>query len=303
MREARVPMKRFAPPTARFTFTQPRNIGGRALIPLLGSLSALAMAVATVGLVFLLQEREKRQAKERELEIVRAENADLKTHVTEAQQAKARLEEDITRVRKDLALSQEQLAKATATQQTLSRSLQEREQTISQMTKELEETNSQSQHTAQRLAELQTEHEAATQQFAELERVKNELEAKMMELSARPTMELEKVFVRDQPSSGDVAPASSNAGMSEAAAPAAAETSSMLSDGRVVVVNREYDFIVMNLGKNQGIAIGQELQIVRDHSVLGKVKVEKVYDELSAATILPESQKESIREGDLVKAI
>ena len=300
MREAWVPMK-------RWTFTQPRNITGRALIPLLGSLSALAMAVATVGIVLLLQEREKRQVKERELEIVHAENTDLKTHLTEAQQAKARLEEDLTRLRKDLTLAQEQLAKTTVAQQTLSRSLQEREQTISQMTKELEETKGQSQQTAQRLTELQTAQEATTQQLTELERVKNELEAKVTEFSARPTVELEKVFVRDQPSSGDAAPASSNIDMTAAApsaAPAvAAETSSIVPDGRVVVVNREYDFIVMNLGKNQGIAIGQELQVVRDHSVLGKVKVEKVYDELSAATILPESQKESIREGDLVKAI
>jgi hypothetical protein len=37
--------------------------------------------------------------------------------------------------------------------------------------------------------------------------------------------------------------------------------------------------------------------------VLGRVKVEKVYDELSAAAILPESQKNNIREGDAVKAL
>jgi hypothetical protein len=33
------------------------------------------------------------------------------------------------------------------------------------------------------------------------------------------------------------------------------------------------------------------------------VKVEKVYDELSAAAILPDSKKDIIREGDLVKAL
>ena len=75
------------------------------------------------------------------------------------------------------------------------------------------------------------------------------------------------------------------------------------TSGQVVVVNREYDFIVMNLGKNHGLSIGQEFQIVRGDSVLGKVKVEKVYDELSAAAILPESQKDNIKEGDTVKAL
>ena len=82
-----------------------------------------------------------------------------------------------------------------------------------------------------------------------------------------------------------------------------ATTSKASADGQVVVVNREYDFIVMNLGKNHGLSVGQEFQIVRGAEVLGKVKVEKVYDELSAATILPESQKDRIREGDTVKAL
>ena len=82
-----------------------------------------------------------------------------------------------------------------------------------------------------------------------------------------------------------------------------AASSSTLPAGQIVVVNREYDFIVVNLGKNQGLSIGQEFQIVRGNQVLGKAKVEKIYDELSAAAILPESQKNNIREGDTVKAL
>jgi hypothetical protein len=37
--------------------------------------------------------------------------------------------------------------------------------------------------------------------------------------------------------------------------------------------------------------------------VLGRVKVEKIYDELSAAAILPDSRKDTIREGDAVRAL
>ena len=75
------------------------------------------------------------------------------------------------------------------------------------------------------------------------------------------------------------------------------------ANGQVVVINREYDFIVMNMGKNQGLAIGQQFKIVRGGEVLGTVKVEKVYDELSAAAILPESKKDAISEGDAVVAL
>lgn len=93
----------------------------------------------------------------------------------------------------------------------------------------------------------------------------------------------------------------SGVGASASSKPSAGASSA--SDGQVVVVNREYDFIVMNLGKNQGLIVGQEFQVMRNREVLGRVKVEKVYDELSAAAILPNSKKDSIREGDSVRAL
>ncbi|MDP3722832.1 MAG: hypothetical protein Q8R91_04970, partial [Candidatus Omnitrophota bacterium] len=106
--------------------------------------------------------------------------------------------------------------------------------------------------------------------------------------TGEPTVELDKVRVTSE---------GEGAGPTAAAAPGGSE------NGQIIVVNRDYDFVVMNLGKNQGLSIGQEFQIVRGEVVLGKVKVEKVYEELSAAAILPESDKSSIREGDAVKAL
>jgi regulator of replication initiation timing len=73
--------------------------------------------------------------------------------------------------------------------------------------------------------------------------------------------------------------------------------------GQVVVVNREFEFVVINLGRQHGLEVGQEFEVVRDQDVLGLVKVEKVYDELSAAAILPASKTHAIREGDTVRAL
>jgi hypothetical protein len=127
-----------------------------------------------------------------------------------------------------------------------------------------------------------------------------DLETKVMELSERPSVELEKVLVTgDSPTS----PAASSSSSSGGAVVPVSTTSTSPTEGQIVVVNREYDFIVMNLGKNQGLSVGQEFQIIRGSEVLGKVKVEKIYDELSAAAILPESKKSSIREGDLVRPL
>jgi len=263
---------------------------GKSLVPWLGVLAALSMAVAAVAIVLQRQEYQKRQAKERELTLAIGERDALRNQVEELQRVKSRIEEDVAGARRDLAEAQGKIAQATEAQQTLSRWLEERDQHVAQLTQQLEQARSESRQAAAKLSELQTERETIRKQLSELQRTKGDLESKMTELSRRPTVELEKVLVTD---------ARAPASKVSPAVPAARRS----PDGQVVVINREYDFIVMNLGKNHGLSIGQEFQVVRGDAVLGRVKVEKVYDELSAAAILPESRKDEIHEGDAVKAL
>lgn len=269
------------------------NHSGKMLVPLLGVLAVLAMGVAGVAIYLQMQEHEKRQAKERELNIALAENEDLKTKVDDLQQTKARMEGDLAKAQKDLIQTKDELTKNIQAQEQLSRDVSDREREITRLSKELEQAKNASQQATAQLADLQNEREAIQQQLADLEKAKGELESKVTELSStdRPTVQLDKVMVNaNQPGDATVVPASTGT-------PAAS------TEGQVVVVNREYDFIVMNRGKNHGLSVGQEFQIVRGNQVLGKVKVEKVYDELSAAAILPDSQKDNIKEGDAVKAL
>ena len=275
---------------------------GRSLVPWLGILAALSMVIATAAIVLQRQEYAKRQAKERELALVLGERDALKNQVQDLEQVKSRIEEDLTRARRELTDTQAKMAQAIEAHETLSRSLEDREQQIDRLTKELEKAQTESRQASTKLSALQGERETIRQQLAQLQRTKDDLESKVAELSQRPTVELEKVLVTDT----HLPPAASPAASFSASAQSSSTTAPMvrrLPDGQVVVVNREYDFIVMNLGKNHGLSIGQEFQIVRGDAVLGRVKVEKVYDELSAAAILPESRKDEIHEGDTVKAL
>ena len=265
---------------------------GKMLVPLLGILAFLAMAVAAVAIVLQMQEREKRITKEQELRLALAENDDLKGRLEDIQQAKAKVEDDLARLRKEYAESQEKLVQAVQAKETLSRSIEDREKEIGRLTKDLEDARAKQKEVAAQLSELQTERDAVKRHLADLEQAKGELESKVMELSQGPAVELDKVLVTGDQAQGARSPAVG-----------AVTTVSAGPQGQVMVVNREYDFIVMNLGKNHGLSVGQEFQIVRGNEVLGKVKVEKVYDELSAAAILPESHKDSMREGDTVRAL
>lgn len=275
---------------------------GKAAVALLGVLAALSLVVAGAAIYFLIDKGERLQAVQRDLQLAEAEKTDLKARIENVQQLKARAEEELASVQRELEQSTDELTKSLQSQETLTRSVEDREREIGRLTKDLEQARGDVTRSSNQLAKLQAERDDATRKVADLEKAKSDLENKLM-ASDQPTVELDRVMVSGAGGSGDsgsimpvsASPYGSSLGGSSISAPA--------GEGQVVVVNREYDFIVMNLGKNHGLAIGQEFQIVRGSEVLGHVKIEKVYDELSAAAILPDSKKSSIREGDTVRSM
>ncbi len=271
------------PWTSRIRKTQ----AGAMLVPLLGALTVLAVGVAAVAIVLQFQERDRRQAKERELNVATAEIDTLKIESEKIQGNLLETEDELSTVRLELGLAQDELVRTAESQELLAKAVENREQEITRLSTDLAQATQEGEKTRDQLAALRGETEEMTQQLADLEQAKADLETKVLELSGRPTVELAKIRV-----SGDYA----GGGM---VMPVSVAT----QDGQVVVINREYDFIVMNLGKNHGLRIGQEFKIVRDNEVIGRVRVEKVYDELSAAALLPNSKKNSIREGDLVTSL
>ena len=267
---------------------------GKMLVPLLSILAALSMGVAGFSIYLVIQKGEQLQTAQRNLQLAESENNDLKTRVAAVQQDKARVEQELAGAQQGLVQAKEQLDQSLKAQETLTRSVEARERELARVNKDLEQAHDDSTRVSGQIAKLQSERDEAKRQLAELERAKNDLETKLM-AADQPTVELDKVLVNGAAGGGelggDILPAS--------ASPVAGAD----SNGQVVVINREYDFIVMNLGKNHGVAVGQEFQVARGNEVLGRVKVEKVYDELSAAAILPDSRKNSIKEGDTVRAL
>ncbi len=73
------------------------------------------------------------------------------------------------------------------------------------------------------------------------------------------------------------------------------------AEGKVLVVNKEFNFIVVSAGNNKGMRPGVMLSIFRDGKFVAKAQVEKVYETMSAANIQPDGSE--IREGDIAKAM
>ena len=290
-----------SPPSAAVRIRQP----GRMIVPLLGVLTALLIAVSGAVSYLLVQTRDTLQTKERELLLVNAERDDLKGQLAQTLEAKAKLDNDLSRVRKELTSAQEQLTTLSQERETLSRTTEDQQRRIEELSREMERLSTERQGFATQLEQLTTERSTMQRQLTELEAAKGQLEAKLLETSDRPTVELDKVVVSGSGAAVATAdlPTVLPTGGGTSSSAGTTNPGPVALSGQVVVINRDYDFIVMNLGRNHGLAIGQEFKIVRGSDELGRVKVEKVYDELSAAALLPDSKKESIKEGDTIVAL
>ena len=68
--------------------------------------------------------------------------------------------------------------------------------------------------------------------------------------------------------------------------------------GQVLTVDRGNRFIVTDLGPAQGAHAGSVIQIYRGHEHLGEARIDRTYQDLSAATIISDYLLEQVQEGD-----
>lgn len=264
---------------------------GKAIIMVLGLVAGLGVAVAAAAVTFQMKERELRLAKEKELLLIKAEKDDLEQRLSEVIANEEQMRARLLKAEAQLEQTAKALAQELQVKDALAKSIDERQREIDRLGRDLQQMRSERATLVEEVSHLKEEQQQLERQFAEAQQDKEELEAQMRQQLAQPSLELDKVVVTKlgpAPASIAVRGTASNASVAE---------------GQVVVVNREYDFIVMNLGRNQGLQVGQELEILREGQLMGRAKVEKVYEELAAAALLSESDADAIREGDLVRAL
>jgi phage-related tail protein len=69
--------------------------------------------------------------------------------------------------------------------------------------------------------------------------------------------------------------------------------------GKVMAVDPKWDFIVLNIGENQGVLNHAEMLVSRDGKLVAKVVVRSVQKDRSIANIMPGWQLGDVIEGDL----
>ncbi|MHC1768777.1 MAG: hypothetical protein AB9869_31595 [Verrucomicrobiia bacterium] len=70
--------------------------------------------------------------------------------------------------------------------------------------------------------------------------------------------------------------------------------------GRILAVDPKYDFVVLDVGGNQGVVENGKLLVNRDGKLVAKVRVTKVEPNRSIANIMPDWKQAEVMEGDQV---
>jgi myosin heavy subunit len=70
--------------------------------------------------------------------------------------------------------------------------------------------------------------------------------------------------------------------------------------GKIIDVDPKYDFVVLDIGEDQGAKERGVMMVNHDGKLLGKVRIKTVYKDRSIANILPDWKRGEINEGDEV---
>ncbi|MDP2044139.1 MAG: hypothetical protein Q8K15_03100 [Candidatus Omnitrophota bacterium] len=182
---------------------------------------------------------------------------------------------------------------------------QEASSKLEQVTADLEQQKASRQDLENKLNQSQDDSKKIKEQIKLIEQQKAELEAKIKSLEPTSTVELGKVVVNNETSAIDAkAKARAEAKMKANQHPIKVEKKEKAPqakslEGKIVVVNKENNFVVLNLGSKDGVSMGDEFFVSRAGKTIGSVKVEKVHETMSAAGFTTEL-KDIISENDKV---
>ncbi len=146
-----------------------------------------------------------------------------------------------------------------------------------------------------KLAQAQEDLKKLQAQLKSLEAKKTELENKLKELSNPPAGENQNVEL----GTIVVTPETATAGTASQSVSKANKPKAAL-EGKILVINKEYNFAIINLGNKDGIDTGEVFSVYHGNKYVGDISVEKVHDSMSAAGFTSADLKNKVSEGDKV---
>lgn len=154
----------------------------------------------------------------------------------------------------------------------LSSAVSEKDAHIARLDGELKGTQADNTKLKGEVEQLGKEKRELTQQLASLQKIQDNLQKKIRRILTRTKVDLGEMVIK--PSS---------------------------LHGRVLKVNKKYNFAITDLGKNDGVTVGMRLMAYRGGNAIGEIQIEKVHDELSVAKAMFNWDGDELNVGDTVQ--
>lgn len=269
------------------------NRRANALLIILGVLTLVSLSLAGGGYYLLKKEQQKSAMLEEEVSEVSSRLKATEAKVHESEKTIADLSTKIK------SASEQLIVVNTA----LSREKSDKEQALSRLQSlesDLETLKKSRQGLEDLLRQAKEESTKAQLDAQQLKAQKQELEEKITELESNSdNVELGEIVVG---TSGELTGAEA---VVEPSAKRKAPLKEQIvqlkaNEGNVLVVNKEYNFIVISLGVKDGVSVGDVFSVYHGNKYVGDVKVEKVHDSMSAAGFSSADLKNKVSEGDKV---
>lgn len=250
----------------------------KAPIPLIILIILLGISLCLTAIIFssLQKERAKTLALQEELNNAKDTQEKLEAELDDTKRKARGLESRL----KDNMIQIDSLNKE------LQQERSEKKQALSQLEQlmtDIEQQKTLRSDLEKKFTQAQNNMEDIQSQLSALESKKTELETKIKELEGKSQgVELGTIVVSPE----------------ESGMPAAASEEELA--GKVLVVNKDYNFAVINLGSKDGVAMGDEFFVYHDNKYIGDVKVEKVHDSMAAADFISANMKNIIGEDDRI---
>lgn len=170
---------------------------------------------------------------------------------------------------------------------------------VEQLKQDLEQQKQLGLDLENKLNQAQEDTKKAEEQANALKSKKEELEEIVGDLEEKTEgVELGKIVIGQENTPAQIQEL--NPGAEAMLESLAADSVATGKEGKVLVVNKDYDFVVINLGSKDGIKVGDTFLVYHNKKYTGDVKVEKIHDSMAAAGYVSPGLKDKVYENDKV---
>jgi cell shape-determining protein MreC len=246
-------------------------MSGKLLKVVLIILVFISLALASVAAFLLQQQIQKNTIVSARLNEVLNENKTISASLDGSRQ-------EIARLNGTLSDSEAKLKSLNATITSLEDEKKALADTINSVKNDLNNAQSKNTQYSKSIDDLKSQIEQDKKQLETLKKEKDDLVTKIssLEQQNKETVKLERIVVTPGKTPGISQPLS----------------------GQIVSIDKKMKFLIIDLGEKDGVKVGDIFVCLNNKEKdIGQVKVEKIYESLSAADFLPNLKVDSLKEG------